>query len=71
MTTFSQNYIATLYVNNVATNLIATISNGSVNYKILVEKEIELNSLDLISIKITFNNGALSKGVTCSLVVSW
>jgi hypothetical protein len=65
-------YTATLYVNDIATSLVATIPNGSTSLKIKTNGNIALGELDLISINITIgsgNGGALSNGACVSLVV--
>ena len=65
-------YTATLYINNIATSLVATIPNGATSYKVKVNGSVALGELDIISIKITIgsgNGGALSNGACISLVV--
>ena len=65
-------YTATLYINNIATSLVATIPNGATSYKVKVNGSVALGELDIISIKITIgsgNRGALSNGACISLVV--
>ena len=61
-------YTAILYINGIASTLIAQISDGSVSFKIKVNSNIQLNELDLISIKVTFSNGALQNGACITLV---
>ena len=63
-------YTATLYVNGYASSLSITIPDGSVNYKVVSNANIVLSQLDLVSIYISFNNGALSRGACITLVVS-
>ena len=63
-------YKATLYINNIASSLIAEIVDGSINYTITSNTSVALNALDLISIKLDFTGGALSNGVTLCLLLS-
>ena len=63
-------YTATLYVNGFASSLQCTIPDGSLNYKMVNSANLTLSQLDMVSIYITFINGALSNGACISLVVS-
>ena len=63
-------YTATLYVNNNPTTFIAVIPDGSINYGIISTGNVMLNELDLLTIKITFANGALSNGTCVTLIVN-
>ena len=61
-------YTATLYVNGLATSLSAVISDGSVSYSSSSSGLINVNQEDLITIFVTWTGGALSDGVTISVV---
>jgi hypothetical protein len=66
----NKSYTATLFINNEETVFKAVIPNGSTSYKVIYNGAIALGQLDLISIKITYDNGgALSNGACASLVV--
>jgi hypothetical protein len=61
-------YTATLYVNGNSTNMNAVITDGSTQFSIVTNSNFQLNELDLISIKVEWQGGALSNGVTASLL---
>jgi hypothetical protein len=63
-------YTATLYVNGAITSVQAIIPDGSVNYSITTPISFNLSTLDLITIQITFQNGALSNGACITLVAT-
>jgi len=63
-------YTARLYVNNNPTSFTAVIPDGSVSYGIISPGNITLNQLDLITIKITFANGALNNGACITLITN-
>jgi hypothetical protein len=63
----NKSYTATLYVNGTATGLFAVIENGSLNTWTLTEGSLLVQPGDLISVKVTFNNGALPNGVAISI----
>jgi hypothetical protein len=66
----NKSYTATLFINNEETAFKAIIPNGATSFKIKASGAIALAELDLISIKITYDNGgALSNGACASLVV--
>ena len=66
----NNSYTATVYVNNTPTALVATIPDGSVNYDITVNSNLQLNQGDLVSMFVTFNNGILQNGVALTLQVT-
>jgi hypothetical protein len=66
----AEQYTATLYVNNNPTTFTAVIPDGSIDYKVISFGNVILNQLDLITIKITFDNGALNNGVCATLIVN-
>jgi hypothetical protein len=63
----NKTYTATVFVNGTATAMTATIVNGSLNTWSLTEGSLLVQPGDLISVKVTFNNGALPNGVSISL----
>ena len=63
-------YTATLYVNGFASSLICIIPDGSINYKTVSNANLVLSRLDQVSIYITFNNGALSRGACVTIVLT-
>ena len=60
-------YRAYIVVNNIVTSQYAIISDGSTNYKVSQPCLLQVSQLDLISIQIQYNNGALSNGVVITL----
>ena len=63
-------YTATLYVNGFASSLQCIISDGSINYKVVNSTNLVLSQLDMVSMYITFNKGALNNGAIITLVVT-
>ncbi len=63
-------YTATLLVNSNPTNLITEILDGSVNTSATSIGSIQLNQEDLITIFVSWDGGALSRGVTISLLAT-
>jgi hypothetical protein len=63
----NKSYTATLYVNGTETGMSATIVNGATSTWSLTEGSLLVQPGDLISVKVTFNNGALPNGVAISL----
>jgi hypothetical protein len=61
-------YTATLFVNGNSTNVNAVITDGSTQFSIVTNSNFQLNELDLISIKVEWEGGALNNGVTSSLL---
>ena len=61
-------YTATIYVNNISTDISAVIVNGSVSFNILNTISLPIQALDLITIYLSFSGGALSNGVCVSLI---
>jgi hypothetical protein len=68
----SQNneYSATLYINGLQSALNAVIIDGSSQFQIISNANINLTQLDEISVRIQTNGGALAKGVSVSLLVT-
>ena len=63
-------YTAIIYKNNVNTGIVAYISNGSISYNTSSICNLELNTFDLVSIKILFNADTLLNGACASLIYS-
>ena len=66
----NNSYNATLSINNIDTSLVATIVDGSVSFNSSQVGNISINKFDLISIKITFQNGSLSNGSCATLIIT-
>jgi len=63
-------YTIIIYKNNINTGIFACISNGSISYKTSLICNLELNTFDLISIKIIFDANTLLNGACASLIYS-
>jgi hypothetical protein len=63
-------YTATLYVNGVASSLVATIPDGSTTTSIIKNGNVLLSPLDLVTIRVTWDGGALSRGVCISVSIN-
>jgi hypothetical protein len=63
----NKSYTATLYVNGNPTDMSATIVNASATTWSLTEGSFLVQPGDLISARVTFNNGALPNGVCISI----
>ncbi len=66
-----QPYVATLYINNTASNLNSIILDGSTNHKVITYWELDIKCLDILSLCITFPNGTLNYGITSSILVTY
>lgn len=64
-------YTLTLFINGIASSLMTTIQDGSQEISTFQTTNLKLNSLDLISLQITFNsNDNLVNGICASLVIN-
>jgi len=64
-------YTITLFINGISSSLISTINDGSQQISINQDANLKLNSLDLISLQITFNsNDNLINGLCATLVIN-
>ncbi len=65
------NYTATVWINNVASSLSATIIDGTINYKASATGDVGVSENDLVSVQITYSDtaGAISVGVAISLLI--
>ena len=63
-------YTIKLYVNGIITSVNAIIVDGSTSYSVLNNVNYQLNALDIVTMQITFNNGALSDGACATLLVT-
>ena len=64
-------YTATVYVNGIMSNLSIVINDGSIKYNnINIHTVLQIQPLDLLSIQVSFANGALNNGVCISLIAS-
>jgi hypothetical protein len=63
-------YTATLVINGIPSNFKSVITNGSITKVVSTTGTQQLNQEDLITIMVTWNGGALSRGLTISLLAS-
>jgi hypothetical protein len=63
-------YSIIIYKNNINTGILAYIPNGSISYNTSLICNLELNTFDLISIKILFEADSLLNGACASLIYS-
>lgn len=66
----SASYTATLYVNGSATLFKAVIPDGSTSFSVNASENIQLNQLDIITIQISFDGGALNNGACVTLLTT-
>jgi hypothetical protein len=50
--------------------VVTTIPNGSTSFSASANNSFQLNALDLITIQLTYNGGALPNGACMTLIVS-
>jgi hypothetical protein len=64
-------YTVILFINGIPSSLISTINDGSHQFSMTQNADLKLNSLDLISLQITFNsNNNLINGLCATLVIN-